>query len=481
MHRFAPLVLMPLLAACTVGPDYSGPPGVTSAPALTPFVRGGDVARAQAPAPGSWWTVLNDPTLDMLEQRALAANPDIAIAQARVRQARGTLRVDRANRLPTAGAQAMYVHARLPGIDVGDGTQSDGVAQESNGSGSDPLDFYSLGFDASWEVDLFGGTRRTIEASRATLSAAEANMADARVQLTAEVAQTYVNLRDRQAQLALSRQSAEAQSQILELTRQRQARGASSAVDVERLRSQLISTQAQTVPIEAEIEALMNALAVLAGEQPGALDAVLRTPGAVPLVPAVVDIGDPAALLQRRPDIRVAERRLAAETAKIGVAEAARFPKLSFMGILGLGGTSIDALTDFDNLAGLAMPRLQWQFLDFGRNAAKVEQARGSRDEAEARYRLAVLGALRDAEDALSRFGTRRRTVATLAEGKASADRAWTLTQQRYRAGTATLIDMLDTDRQRLSAQQNLAAATANLTNDYVALQKALGLGWTVT
>lgn len=482
MYRFGPIVFLPLLACCVSGPNYAGPPPATPAAALTPFVRGGDHVRADAPAAGPWWTALRDPVLDALEQRALTANPNIGVARARVRQARAALRLDRANQLPSAGTQAIYVHARLPEVDLGGGSppDTDGAAGR-DGGGTDAPNFYSLGFDASWEVDLFGGQRRAVEASRASLAAAEANIADAQVQLTAEIAQTYVRLRDRQTQLALSHRSADMQRQMLALTRQRLERGAVSAVDVERVQTQLKSTVAQAVPIEAEIATLLNALAVLAGEQPGSLDAMLGDSGAVPLVPAQVSIGNPAALLQRRPDIRAAERRLAAQTARIGVAEAARFPKLSFMGILGLGGTSVSALTDLDNLAALAMPRLQWQFLDFGRNASRVEQSRGARDEAEAQYRQTVLAALQDAEDALARFGTRRRTVATLAEGKASADRAATLTRQRFQAGTATLIDVLDTERARVSAEQSLAAALAELTNDYVALQKALGLGWAPT
>lgn len=340
------------------------------------------------------------------------------------------------------------------------------------------LDFFNLGFDASWEIDLFGGSRRTVEASRASVEAAQANVADAQVQLTADIAQAYVNLRDRQAQLALSQRTAALQQQMLGLVQQRRSRGASSDLDVERLQTQLRATQAQAVPIEAEIVALKNALAVLAGDRPGALDAMLDPSSPVPLPPAQIAIGDPEQMLKRRPDIRAAERNLAASTAQIGVAEASRFPRISLMGMIGLGGTSPSDLVDLDNLTALAMPRLQWQFLDFGRGKARVGQAEGRRDEAEAQYRQAVLGALRDAEDALARFGSRRRAIASLEQVRASAQRASELMQQRQRAGTATLIDALDAERQRVVAEQNVATAVAALTNDFVALQKALGLGW---
>lgn len=468
MRKLAPIALLLLASACTVGPNYAGPPRATSS-GETPagFVRGGPAATAEAPAAQEWWTVLGDETLNMLQKRALAANPNIAVADARMRQARAGLRLERANGLPTASATGMYAHAELPPFQEGEGSTS--------------LDLFNAGFDASWEVDLFGGHRRQLQAARATLHAAEANVADAQVRLTAEVAQAYVNLRDRQARLALLRRSGDAQQKMLDLTRQRKDRGTASALDVERLRNQVETTRSQFVPLSAEIESYMNALAVLVGEAPGALDSILATPGTIPLPPASVAVGDPAELLQRRPDIRVAERTLAAQTAKIGVAEAARFPRLSFRGILGLGGTSISDLADLDSIAAIALPQLSWSFLDFGRNAAKVRQAEAARDEAEAQYRATVLAALQDAEDSLSRFGHRREEVAAAARIKASADRAALLTEQRFRAGTATMIDALDAERQRLSAEQNLAGTTAALTGDYVALQKSLGLGWSAS
>jgi NodT family efflux transporter outer membrane factor (OMF) lipoprotein len=483
--RTLPLLALPLsLAACTLGPDYAGPPAAPATASAGGFVRAPAGVPVIAPTVASWWTSLGDPQLDALEQRALAANPSIAIAQARLRQARSALRLERANRLPNGSASGSYLHAELPGIDLGSltggsdegSTPNEGSSEASGGSTG--VDFFNLGFDASWEVDLFGRQRRTVEAARAAAQSAEANLADAQVQLTAEVAQAYVALRDRQARAALSRRSSEIQRRTLRLMEQRFSRGTVSALDVERLRLQVENTDAELVPLDAEVASYLNALAVLVGDAPGTLDAALKTPAAIPLVPAQVAVGDPASLLQRRPDIRAAERQLASRSARIGVAEAARFPSLSLQGLLGLGGTSVADVVDPDNLVALATPMLRWNFLDFGRGRARVEQAQGERDEAEAQYRHAVLGALRDAEDALARFGARRQTLVSLVRAKASADRASALMQQRFRAGTATLIDTLDVERQRVSAEQQLSVATAGLTNDYVALQKALGLGW---
>jgi NodT family efflux transporter outer membrane factor (OMF) lipoprotein len=468
------LTLLSLLAACTVGPNYSGPPVAAPSAAKAPaFVRGGEAVANQPPL-ARWWESLNDPTLTAIEARALAANPDLAAAEARLTQARATLRQQKANLLPNGSASALYANARIPGLDLSQNTGGD-----SGGSGgSTDLDLYNLGFDASWEVDIFGGQRRAIEAARASAEAAQADMADAQVSLTAEVAQAYVNVRDRQRRIALNRRSIAMQEQMLALTRQRFARGTASRLDVERLSQQLDSTRADVTPLSAELEAYLDELATLTGDEPGMLDQTMGTDQPLPLPPAAVAVGNPAALIQRRPDIRSAERTLAADTARIGQADAAKFPRLSFMGIIGVGGTSPSDLTHLDDFTALLAPQLSWSFLDFGRNAARVRQAEGVRDEAEARYRSAVLAALRDANDALSRFRARRITVATLARAKASADEAATLSRQRYAAGTTTLIDVLDTQRQQIEAEQSLSVATAGLTGDFIAIQKALGLGW---
>ncbi|KQO55710.1 efflux transporter outer membrane subunit [Sphingomonas sp. Leaf257] len=487
MRKQFSLIPLLLLGACTVGPNYAGPPKAIGSAATPPagFARTDNTLATTAPAVADWWTTLNDPMLNWLEERALASNPNVAVAQARLKQARSSLRLERANQAPNANASATYLHANLPELNLGGGGGEQGGANggasggsASGSGGGTNVDFFNLGFDASWEIDLFGGRRRTVEAARASADAAEANVADAQVSLSADVAQAYVGLRDAQQRLILAREASKMQRDTLNLTLQRFNNGTASQLEVERLRNQVESTDAQILPLSSSVETYLNALAILIGEAPGTLDQRLTQAAPVPLPPAQVAVGDPTALLQRRPDIRAAERNLAAQTARIGVAEAAKFPRLNLMGIIGIGGTSLDSLTDLDNLVTLGAPMLQWNVLNFGRANARVGQAEGARDEAEARYRGAVLSALRDAEDSLSRFRARRNTVATLARAKASADRSAVLMQQRYRAGAATLIDTLDAERQRVAAQQSLSQAVAGLTNDYVALQKALGLGW---
>ena len=464
-----PLALTMALAACTVGPDYAGPPAAASdaAPGAA-FVRARDAAFQATPGLARWWEGMGDPMLDTLVRDALAHNPDVDVAQARIREAMAQLRARQADRMPSVSANALYAHAQVPGL----GGDSEG------GGDTTALNLYNLGLNASWEIDLFGGSRRQLEQARATLGARQADLADMQVSLSAQVAQAYINLRDAQTRLRLNTQSIALQEQALGLMRQRFGAGTASALDLERLQGQLDSTRAQVQPLHADIDAYLDQLAVLTGRAPGTLDQQLDAVAPIPLPPAQVPIGDPASLVAHRPDIRAAERALAASNAAIGVAEARRLPRLSFMGILGLGGTSPGDVFDIDRLTTLAAPTLSWSFLDFGRGAANVRQSQAQRDQAEAQYRKAVLAALQDAETSLSRFGNARLQVASLARADQAAMRAATLNQQRVAAGTSALIDQLDIDRQRLSAAAALSQGKAALANSYVAVQKSLGLGW---
>jgi NodT family efflux transporter outer membrane factor (OMF) lipoprotein len=488
------LLIAAALAGCkTVGTDYAGPHDTVKAAA---FARGAgpDMPPATQQVLAHWWTALDEPTLDRLVERALQASPNLAVARARLRQARASLRSERANRLPNGNATLLAAHAHLPPLDdlaggLG-GAQSGGQADAQPGAQDggqalnlpSKLNLYSLGFDATWEIDLFGGQRRATEAAAAAAEAAEANLADAQLSLVAEVAQAYVNLRATQARQALSDAAVERQQRAVELTRRRVEGGTASQLDLERLQGQLESTRADAEPLASQLDGYRDELAVLVGVAPGALDADLGAPvrdaAAVPLPPPSVAVGDPGAMLRRRPDIRAAERTLAARHAQVGQAEAARFPRLTLLGLIGIGGTHPRDLTHLGDYSAIAAPQLSWNVLDFGRIGAGIDQAEGARDEAEAQYQLAVLGALRDAEDALSRFRQRRTTLATIARAKATADRAAALTVARQRAGTASLIDVLDVERQQLAAEQNLAQAQAALTSDFIALHKALGLGW---
>lgn len=469
-----PLCTCLFVACTTVGPDYAGPP---KSGATARFARQETLA-ADAPL-DDWWRGLNDPQLDDLVQRALAASPSLAVAEAKLRHARAALGLERANAAPKGSASLLYAHARTPALSLGG--SSSGSSNSSTAS-SDPsrmtTNLYSEAFDASWEIDLFGGQRRAIEGARASLEAAEANLADAQVSLTAEVAQAYVNVRDCQRRMALNAQSIERQQQELELTEERLRAGTATRLDVARLRNQLESTRADALPLTAQLDGYRDELAMLLDELPGDIDATLNAPGPVPLPPAHVQVGDPTDMLRRRPDIRAAERTLAARNAAIGQAVAARFPKVSLFGLIGVSGTTLSALGHLDDFSAIAAPQLSWNFLDFGRAKTRVEEARADQEEALADYRQAVGRALEDAEDAMSRYRNRLHVVATLARSQAAADEAEAITRERYAAGTASLIDLLDAERQQIAAQQSLSQAEARLTTDYVSLQKSLGLGW---
>jgi NodT family efflux transporter outer membrane factor (OMF) lipoprotein len=455
--------ILTALSGCTVGPHYSGAPSVAAEAIRAPtFKRAPNDAVSPSPAAARWWEALGDPELSRLIQAGLANSPDIRAAQARLVQSRAGLTEQRRNALPKSSGTAAYLHAQIPSSAIQIGS----------------VDFYNLGFDATWEVDLFGGTRRAIEAASAEASAVEADLADTHVQLAAEIAQAYVDLRDQQQRRALVSRSAQVEDQILTLTQQRRAQGVASELDLERVRSQVEDTRGTIIPLDAQITESLDRLAVLTGRAPGDLDAELAAAGALPSVPASVAIGDPATVLRRRPDIRAAELRLVSKNAQIGERIADWFPKLTLIGDLGFSASDPGHLLRSQNFMWVGAPLLQWNGLDFGRTKARVEQARAGFDEARARYESTVLGALRDANVALSRYGHQRERVTNLRDIESSATHAAELSEQRYRAGTTSALDWLDAERTRFTAEQNRIAGDAELVTDYIALQKSLGLGW---
>ena len=483
-HLTAFAALAVAATGCTVGPNYGGPPNVVAP--MPAFHRAGDLGNAASDGPllARWWTALNDSELDHVEDLALAGSPDLAMAQARLRESRAGLSSARANLYPTTGTAVTYLHvngapaALFSSLGGGSASTSSASAQSATSPADASAGLYSANFDATWEIDLFGGTRRAIEGAGDQAQAAEAQVQDARVTLTAEVAQAYVQLRDLQHRLALAQANADTEQQMLTLTQKRRNGGTADDLDVQQLTTQLETTQAQVTPLQAQITEQLDSLAVLTGQAPGALDADLQTPAPVPAPPAQVAVGDPTTLLQRRPDIRTAERQLAAQTASIGQKEADYFPKLTLLGTLGWTSPKTSTLFDSDNRSSIQAPLLQWTPFDFGRTKASVNQAKASRDEAEAQYRKTVLAALQDAETSLSRYGRQRDALNDQLRVEASADRAAQLTGIKQQGGTATTLDVLDAERSRIQAQDSASQAQAMLTQDYISLQKSLGLGW---
>ena len=384
-HVVLPCAMALALPGCSVGPDYQGPPVIAAGAVQASRLHRADDAISVQPGLAHWWLAFDDARLNSLMDLALANSPDLAAARARVRQAYAGFESKGSDTLPKVDANA---------------------AELLRGSDSEPVSRYYLnGLTASWELDLFGAGRRATEGAEAGAQASDAELADARLQLTAQVAQEWLELRSRQLRVEKTAQALELEQRLLQLTEARYAGGTAGAGDVERLRTQVRQTEAGLIALQGQVDESLDQLALLCGQAPGSLDAGLTVSAPLPRV-QVPQVDSPAALLRQRPDIRAAERRLAASSAQIGEQRAAAFPKVSLFGSLSFAGDSAGDLWRKGNLGWIGVPYLQWNFLDFGRNRHRVEQAQARYDEALAQYSSSVLGALRDANVALSRLVT---------------------------------------------------------------------------
>lgn len=449
-----------LLGACAglpaVGPDYAAPqPGVPDAwhqPAAPGETR--ELAR--------WWRQFDDAGLDRLIDAALTGSLDLRQAEARLRQARA--------------ARAQAVSGLFPGVSA-----SAGASRSRNAtaiSALPPRTTWDAGFDASWELDLFGGTRRGIEAATAELEARAASLANVRVSLLAEVAQNYVELRAYQRRLAIARDNLASQSETLQIVMWRNQAGLASSTDVAQARTSREQTRAAIPDLQVGLAAAVNRLGVLTGTPPGALQSDLAGNGALPPVPPGVGAGIPADVLRQRPDLIVAERNLAAETARIGQKLAQRFPSLDLGGSFGWQAYSLGALGGAGTLARAASGTLAATLFDGGRLRSAVDIQRAVRDEALAAYESAVLAALEEVENALSAYAAGRERVAARRAAAEAAREAADLSRKLYQAGLADFQKVLETERTRLSAEDNLAIAEATMRTNLVKLYKALGGGW---
>jgi len=492
--RTVTCLALPLaLAGCMLGPDHVRPevaPVATAQPALP---RAADAGVVAATPSSQWWRALNDPLLDQLIDQALRDSPNLRAAQAKVLASRALQRQRRAEQLPSIGAVAGYTAISPPDSmvdqvrEIGEGAarvaENNGRPQEAAQLRDEmsriDLDtsMYIAGVDASWELDLFGRKRRAAQEAAAKADVDAAALADAQVQLAAEVAQVYLGYRGTRERTMLAERNLQAAKESLALTQQRRARGADSDLHVERARAQMEQQQSQLPGLRAQATEAKDQLALMTGREPGALDASLAEDRALPALPAQVSVDDATAVIRRRPDIRKAEGELAASSAQIGQALSAYFPQVNLLGTIGMGASSLSDLNS-DSAASIVMPFLRWSVFDFGVNKARVAQARAGNEARLAAYEGTVLAALQDANSALARFGSAREQLQSAGNAEASAGRAAALMAQRRQAGAASQIDLLDVQRQQLSAQDGLAQAQLQLLVRYVALQKALGLGW---
>ena len=454
-----------LLSGCAVGPNYRQP----QTPVATAFANGSQTNVAPDQTVATWWRAFNDATLNRLVERALATNQDLRIATARVREARALRTAVVLDAVPTVQANAGYTK----GVSSQDSTH--GLPRHQR-----EIELYDAGFDAAWELDLFGRVRRSIQASTADVAATEAARRDVLVSLIAEVARNYFELRGAQNELVVARGNARNQQDTLEITLAKFRAGRATELDTARAQAQLNSTLATIPPLEAAIQRTIYRLSVLTGQQPTGLNAELAQTAPLPPLPALVNVGSPADLLRRRPDIRSAECTLAAATARIGVATADLFPRVTFNGRLALEAGELSRLTDAGADAYSFGPRITWAALDLGGVRARI-QAADARAEAElAFYEKTVLSALEETESALVDFGRAQARRDYLLASARAADDAVALARERYQGGIADFLTVLDAQRTQLAVQQQLAQSETRTATALVAVYKALGGGWEI-
>lgn len=444
-------------AACAVGPRYHAP--VEPPVAVTAQDPHLIASRAEDAA---WWRAFEDPELDALIQRAQLANTDLRIAVARVHQARALFRDAQLDQFPRVTSSATYARSdeQQPGF----------------GAGRVNLEQADIGFDAAWEIDFFGRVRHGVEAARAESEAAGDDVRNAQVTVAAEVARNYLELRGAQARRAVAEQNAATERETLRLTDVRFQIGRGDPVDLESARARLEATEAAIPALRTAEAQSAHRLAVLVGERPGALDAELAE-RAQPqrMLAKALAIGDASSFLRRRPDVRAAERRLAAETARTGVATADLFPRVRVTGFVGLLSGDVSSLFKSGSQAGAVSPTVTWPAFDLGgaRARLRAQQARG--DESLAVYDQTVLRAIEDLQNALVAYRERQSQVASLSRQVDASRRAADLAHVRYKEGSIDFLRVLDAERTRLEAEDSLTQAETAANVDVVTIYKALG------
>lgn len=475
MHALA-LVLPSVLAACVAGPDYS-PPTVATPAAFSQAAPSGE-------PPALWWRGFNDPMLDRLIAEAVAANLDVRQAALRVEAARQQARIVGAAGQPSLSATAQASQTRLSKT-TAFGSLLGGSAAPGSGSIGAPgtsFDTFQTGFDASWEVDLFGGNRRAVEAATARTEAAVWNRRDAEVVLTAEVARAYLAYRALDRRIAITDQLRAVRAEALEFDQVRRRNGLTITLDERRAERDIAAAEALRQELIARRSAQAHALAVLLARPPLALTADLEAPNDAASgeanAPRDIPVGLPSDLLRRRPDLRAAERNLAAATADVGVAVADLYPSISLTGAVDLVSGSLRKFVSSDSLQSTMAAGLTAPLLDGGRRRATAALRRTQAEEAGLAYQGAVLIALKDVEDALTRLSADRAREAQFRAAEAAAGDALATTQAQHRAGLVSALDLLAAQASHLSAADDLTQARAATDQDVAALYKALGGGW---
>jgi NodT family efflux transporter outer membrane factor (OMF) lipoprotein len=458
--RLCEALSMLALTGCTVGPDYVPPNTATPAAWHTQLDGGLACEEINPQALASWWAALDDPGLTHLMERAVAGNLDLKNARARIREARARRGVARGALFPTLDATGSATASH---------TDTDAGADTSR-------EVYAASFDAGWELDVFGGVRRSVEAADADLQASQEDLRDVLVSLLAEAALNYVEVRTFQARLAAAEASLEAQDETYQLTLWRRQAGLDDELAVQQARYNLENTRSQVPTLRTGLEEAMNRIAVLLGEQPGKVHGDLEKPEPIPVPPSKVAVGVPADAVRRRPDVRRAERELAAQTARVGVATADLYPKLTLNGSVGMETLNGPSSSSTRTVSG--GPRISWAIFNAAvRPGIEVQSA--LQEQALIQYDAAVLSSLEEVENALVAYAQEQQRRENLQEATQAAQAAVELAQHKYQAGLTDFSNVLDAERSLLSFQDQLTQSSGTVTSNVIRLYKALGGGWT--
>jgi len=517
-------LLLTIFAGCTVGPNYKPPatqvPEQYGPPATQPATQ----PAGEPPDLADWWTTLKDPLLDSLIERAIASNLDLRVAEARVREARSQRAVTASGLWPQVNVNDAYRYkgtsenanpkqkttgttgglqgfGKLPGITIlpGTGATTPTIMINTQGEQTDnsstsglfnlfrqpsgverTQNLFQAGFDATWEIDVFGGVRRAIEAAEADIQVAEENRRYVLVTLLSEVARNYIEARANQRRLDIVHGNIRSQADTLELTRTRFNAGLTSELDVAQAESQLASTQSQVPLLDILLRQAIHRLGVLLGQPPESLLEELNQDTPLPTIPPEIPLGLPSELLLRRPDIRRSERELAAATARIGVATAELFPRFSLTGSFGTQTDDMQHFLDRKSLFWSVGPNMSWPIFDAGRIRANIDVQDARQQQALALFQQTILTALEDVENTVVAYRQEQVRHRYLASAVQANRRAFQLANERYTKGLADFLSVLESQRSLYITEDALVQSEGQAVTNLIALYKALGGGWEV-
>jgi NodT family efflux transporter outer membrane factor (OMF) lipoprotein len=452
-------VLVLALAACTVGPDYQAPAPETRA-GWQGQQQAADFAQIQ-----QWWAAFHDAELDSLVARAIAGNLDVKMAEQHIIEARAQKAVAEAGYYPTVSSSGGASRAHVP---------KDLFTLPSGNT----VNFFDADVSMSWEIDLFGKTKRNVEAAEANLGANIEDRRGALVTLLGELGKDYAALRAAQLRLDIAKRNVDAEAELLDLTRAKYKGGLGSELDVAQAEAQLANVRAVIPQLETTVAQQGNAIAVLLGQEPGSLTAELSESKALPPAPPVLPAAMPSDVVRNRPDIRAAERQMAVANAQIGVADAARYPSLTLSPQAALAGGTLHQMFSSAGLLWVAAASIKQPIYEGGKLDANVRSAEASAEEARLNYKKTVLTAFREVEDALVAYEAEQRRHRELINGRDASKRALERATELYRAGIGDFLNVLDGERNLYTAEDALAQSEQTLTQQTVALYKALGAGW---